>query len=248
MNKGYNNRLQVETTRYSSDVIFSPSEMTPELATVIRVPEIMAMKKYEELLNEFYSKGVFYNRHIILKCIAEEWQMHLQYPFLETYNIITNVSSTLLLNELEIIYWSILLKSKFEGVKPVLNAYFTAFLAKSNLNSEIFPFEVCLNSKIPNFRLHYNNWQLVSDFPTEITVKDLNIRLRQLHEEHTKGVKDYESMVQQLMQIPRMKESNVSEALPSELSANCFDGSSLEDFEIDLLLEAKNAPINKLED
>lgn len=248
MNKGHNSRLHVEITRYSTDIIFSPSEMTPELTTVIRAPEILALKRYEDLLNDFYDYGTQYSRQIILKSLTEEWQMHIQLTFSETYKIVTNVSNTLLLNEVELIYWSILLKNKFQGVKPALLAYFTAFLAKGNLNSDMFPFEVCLNSKIPNFRLHFNNWQLVSDFPTEVTVKDLNVRLRQLTEEHAKGVKDYESMVQQLMQVPRRKESNVSEGMLSELSVDFFDGTSLEDFEIDLLLEAKNAPINKLED
>lgn len=248
MYKGYYDKLHVETTRYPSDVIISPSEMTPELTTVIRASEIIAMRRYEELINDFYELGVQYNRQIILKSLTEEWQMHLQLPFSETYQIVSNVSNTLLLNELEIVYWSILLKNKFEGTKPALYAYFTAFLSKANLNSDMFPFEVCLNSKIPNFRLHYNNWQLVSDFPMEITVKDLNARLKQLNEDHAKGVKDYELMVQQLMQIPRRKGSNVSEAIISEVSVDCFDGTPLEDYEIDLLLDAKNSPINKLED
>ncbi|OMJ80150.1 hypothetical protein SteCoe_19695 [Stentor coeruleus] len=248
MYKGFCEKLHVETTRYPSDIIISPSEMTPELATVIRTSEIMAMRKYEELINNFYQQGVPYNRQILIKSLTEEWQMYLQLPFSETYKIVCNVSNTLLLNELEIIYWSILLKNKFEGTKPALYAYFTAFLAKSNLNSDVFPFEICLNSKIPNFRLHYNNWQLVFDFPIEITVKDLNARLRQLNEDHIKGVKDYELMVRQLMQIPRRKGSNVSEAMISEISVDCFGGTSFEDYEIDLLLDAKNSPINKLED
>ena len=60
-----------------------------------------------------------------------------------------------------------------------------------------------------------------------------------------KGVKDYESMVKQLMQIPRRKESFMSESLLSELD---LDPSILvepkeEEFE-ELIHEAENSPID----
>jgi hypothetical protein len=178
--------------------------------------------------------------------MAEEWQMQHGIPFQETYKIVNTVASTLLFNEVEIVYWSLLLKVRHEGLKPALYAYFTGYQTKCVLNSETYPFEVCLNSIIPNFRVHFNNWQLVQDYPTEITPKDMNFRLMKLTEMYCKGVKDYESMVKQLMQIPRRKESCMSESLLSDLD---LDPSVQVEGELEfeeLMQEAEKSPIDKL--
>jgi hypothetical protein len=248
MQRNAKGRLHVEITRICHDLVFSPSDITPNLVTSTPAPEHLAMERYEEYCRDFYIEGVDISRQYIIKKISQEWQLILKWSFLETYNIVNSVSNTLLLNELEIVYWSILLKVKVEGMKPLLYAYFTAFLTKLSLNNDVYPFEVYLNSLIPNFKLHFYNWQLVSDFPTEVTVRDLNQRFKQLREISIKNTKNYEIMVEQLMQIPRRKESIMSESFFSEISLENIDRSSLEEFEIDLLIEAKNAKIDKLED
>lgn len=245
MNRTKRQDLSVTITRIESDLLLSPSEMTPEPAHFVRSTEKTALKLYESYCNEFYAEGVTYTRQILLKSLAVEWQMQHSMPFKETYKIISTVASTLLFNEVEIVYWSLLLKVRHEGTKPALYAYFTGYQTKCALNNETYPFEVCLNSIIPNFRVHFNNWQLVQDYPTEISPKDMNSRLLQLNEMYCKGVKDYESMVKQLMQIPRRKESFMSESLLSDLD---LDPSILvehkeEEFE-ELIHEAENSPID----
>lgn len=246
MNRNKRELLSVTISRVQTDPVVSPSEMTPEMSHYVKSSEKAAQRAYETYCNDFYTDGVTYTRQILLKSVSEEWQMQHGIPFKETYKIINTVASTLLFNEVEVIYWSLLLKVKYEAVKPVFNAYFTGFLAKSALNSEIYPFEVILNSIIPNFRVHFNNWQLVLDYPTEITPRDMNSRLMQLTEMHCKGVKDYESMVKQLMQIPRRKESILSESLISDLEIDNVEQPVLEEFEKDLLHEAELSPIDKL--
>lgn len=241
-----NNReaLSVTIARMQDDPVVSPSEMTPEVSHFVKSSEKVAQKAYETYCNDFYTDGVTYNRQILLKSVSEEWQMQHGIPFKETYKIVNTVANNLLFNEIEVVYWSMLLKVKYEAVKPVINAYFTGFLTKSILNSDIYPFEVILNSIIPNFRVHFNNWQLVLDYPTEITPKDMNFRLKQLNEMHFKGVKDYESMVKQLMQIPRRKESILSESLLSDLDLEKIEHPVSDEFE-ELLHEAELAPIDK---
>ena len=247
MKKSNNERLHIEIPRISSDLVFSPSEMTPDYSNFIIASERTALKYYDDCCDNFYKDGVNHTRQALLKSASQEWQMHLSLSFNETYKILNIVANTLMLNELEIVYWSLYLKMKGEGVKPSLYAYFTGFLAKMNLNSDVKLFEICMNSIIPNFRVHFNNWQLVSDFSSDISSKDLNIRYKQLNDVYSKGIKDYEAMVQQLMQIPRRKESFMSESLISELDADVLNKSSLEEFELDLVQEAKHSPIDKLD-
>ena len=239
--------LHVEITRSCHDLVFSPSDITPNLHLYNQIPEKLAMEKYEEYCNEFYAQGVTMTRQYMIKRIADEIQKFYSWSFAETYNLIIGVSNTLLLNELEVVYWSLLLRFKIDGMKPLLFAYFTAFLAKVSLNTEIQPFEVYLNSFIPNFKIHFNNWQLVSDFPCEISMSDINKRFKQLTDFSVRSMKDYEGMVEQLMQIPRRKESIMSESYLSERDFDTFDKPSLEEFEMDLLLEAQHCPIDKLE-
>ena len=111
------------------------------------------------------------------------------------------------------------------------------------------PYEIYLNSIISNFRLNFSNWQLVSDISCEITTKEINFRYNQLLFISGKSHRDYESMVGMLMQIPRRRASVVSESMISEISIDDIDLlKSLEVYELDLLEEAKNSPIDKYED
>jgi hypothetical protein len=247
MKKKIADRLRVDVPRISSELVFSPSEMTPDYTNFIIATERAALRLYDELCDRFYKEGVSYTRQVLLKSTAEEWQIHLMLNFNETYKIVNIVANTLMMNEYEILYWSLFLRTMEESLKPSLYAYFTAFLSKLNLNSDVKPFEICLNSIIPNFRVHFNNWQLVSELPTEITSRDLNTRYRQLNDICSKGVKNYENMVQQLMQIPRRKESLAFDEVISDIDTDNINGSSLEDFELDLVQEAKHSPIDKRE-
>ena len=87
----------------------------------------------------------------------------------------------------------------------------------------------------------------MSDFPCEISMSDINKRFKQLTDFSVRSMKDYEGLVEQLMQIPRRKESIMSESYLSERDFDTFDKPSLEEFEMDLLLEAQHCPIDKLE-
>lgn len=240
-------KLSIEITRIRNDLVFSPCDLPSDQCTYTPALELLALRKYEEYFAEFYKSGASLTRQCIIKRTCQEWQFALKMNFHETYKIVNSVSGTLLLNEIELTYWSILLRYKNEGVDPILFAYFSAFLAKANLNCDILPFEVYLNSCIPNFKLHFYNWQMASDCPTEVSMQTLHQRYKQLVDSAGKELKNYDLLVEQLMQVPRRKESGMSESWLSDKLPSEFDGSSIEDFG-DLLQEARHSPIDKFED
>jgi hypothetical protein len=243
-------KLYVDVNMISNDLIFSPVDSNLELGVYTPMPETLSLKKYEELNLEFVNEGVQYKRQCLLKGMAREWQVQIKWHFEDAYKLLINVSNSLLLNELEIVFWSILLKSKAHTVTDThYLAYFTGYLAKWNLNSDITPFEFYLNTLIPNFRLSFYNWQLVSDISCEITMKEIASKYNSLLLISGKSHKDYESMVGMLMQIPRRKASTISESYLSEVSVDDQDhDKDLEGYEIELLEEAKLSPIDKFED
>ena len=246
MKENSHRNLHVGVTRDHLDLIFSPCEVTdPRIYTP--AIEKLALRRYEELYNDFYKDGVTFIRQCIIKRVSQEWQVALRMNFQETYRIVNSVSGTLLLNEIELIYWSTLFRYKTEGIDPLLFAYFSGYFTKACLNNEVFPFEVYLNTCIPSFKLNFYNWQIVSDFPTEINVQTLQRRYKELNDPTGKELKDYDYMVDQLMQMPRRKESIMSESCFSEAMPDDFNGPSIDEFN-DLLQEAKHSPIDKIED
>ena len=243
------NKLRVELPRSSEDYIISPIETAQDLTLNSPTPELFSLKQYEDQNREFVKEGVSYKRQSLIKGMSFEWQVSMKWSFLESYSLLLSVSTALLLNELEIAFWSIVLKSKNDPmIEPKYLAHFTAFLAKWNLNGDISHFEVYLNSILPNFRLCFYNWQLVSDFSCEISLRDINSRYNHLLILAAKNHKNYDLMVGELMQIPRRKISTISESYASEVSFEDIDiEKTLEEFELDLVEEAKLSPIDKFE-
>ena len=242
--------LHIEVNKTYEEFIFSPISATPDLGVFSPQREPTLLKRYEDLSRDFQKDGVLHKRQCLIKGLSREWQVQTKWSLIDSLKLLTEVSGALLLNEIEIVYWSLLLKSKIDTMtEQHYLVYFTAYLTKWNLNSEILPFEMFLNSVIPNFKLNFNNWQLVSDFSCDISAKEINVRYRQLVMIAAKCHKDYESMVGMLMQIPRRRASVVSESFMSEMSFDDLDLlKSLEGYEIDLLEEARNSPIDKFED
>lgn len=246
MKENSQRNLYVEVTRNHLDLMFSPCEST-DIKIYTPTIENLALRKYEEYYNDFYKDGVTFKRQCIIKRASQEWQAALRMNFQETYKIVNSVSGTLLLNEIELVYWSTLLRYKTEGIDPLLFAYFSGYLTKISLNSDVFPFEVYLNTCIPCFKLNFYNWQIACDFPTEVCVQSLHRRYKELIDSAGKELKDYDSMVDQLMQIPRRKETVVSENCYYEYMLGDTKGSSIDEFE-DLLQEARHSPIDKIGD
>lgn len=239
--------LRITTSCSYEDMLFSPIEVTPDLSIFSPQREPSLIKRYEEMSLEFKKEGVLYQRQCLIKGLSREWQVQTKWTFDESYKLLTDVTTALLLNEIEIVFWSLLLKSKIDTMteKHYL-AYFTGYLTKWNLNADILPFEVYMNTIIQNFRLNFYNWQLVSDFSCEIPLKEINERYNQLIRIAKKSHKDYEMMVGTLMQIPRRRASVVSESIMSERSFDDMNFlNSLEGYEKDLLEEARQSPIDK---
>lgn len=240
-------KLRVEISNIPEDMIFSPIEATPDIPVFSPPRECSYLRRYDELLRDLYTDGIHYNRQCLLKGLSFELQAETKGSFEECYNLLVSVANSMILNELEVVYWSLLLKNRNPLSPQCKNfAYFTAYLSKYSLNSDMAPFEAFISTIIPNFRMNFYNWQVMSDLTLDISTKDLNSRYKYLLMVSEKITKDYESMVGNLMQIPRRKISIVSESHISEDSFEELNSHiGLEGFELDLLEEAKNSPIDK---
>jgi hypothetical protein len=243
-------KLRIETPKILEETLFSPIDVTPEPSVFSPPHQGRSLKRYDDLSREFYKEGVNYSRQSLLRGISHEWQSKTHVSFQEAFQMLTSVANALLLTNLELVYWSFILNKNLDSVPDChFLVFFTAYLTKCHLNSDPFPFEAYLNTVLPNFKHRFSNWQLVSDFTFEFTIKEVNSRYNKLIANANSLGKNYNSMVDLLMQIPRRKASVMSESLISEASFDTIDVfKPLEGFERDLLEDAKNSPIDRLGD
>ena len=125
--------------------------------------------------------------------------------------------------------------------RPRLLAYFTAYQAKVALNSNVLAYDNMLNAKIPNFKMLFNNWQLVFDAGFEPSLKEINQKYSEMLSRKKPG-KNYKEMIDLLMEMPRRKESIMSEQLTETSQIENMDF-ELNVFQNDLLKGEKLSPI-----
>ena len=149
------------------------------------------------------------------------------------------------MNQLEIATWSIFLNRTTESVfRPRLLAYFTAYQAKASSNHDVFAYDTMLNSKIPNFKMLFSNWLLVCDSLIDPTLKEINQQYNNMLS-RKKICKNYREMIDFLMEIPRRKESMMSEQLTETSQFENMD-MQLKLFQNELLNGEKLSPIYEL--
>ncbi|CAG9319045.1 unnamed protein product [Blepharisma stoltei] len=190
---------------------------------------------YKKLRQEFTEEGVSYLRQHLLKAISTNSPFKLLIP--DTYTTLNKVAEILLLNEFELVYWHILIESTSKAERAMnsqLLAIFTAFMAKSDLNNEYEPFEYLLETIFPNFRMNYYNWTLITDC-SDVSLAQLNAKYNEMIlSNKTHLYRDYDDMVNELMDMPRRKESYISE-YKSDLSTIGDMENELELFEQEVL-------------
>ena len=87
----------------------------------------------------------------------------------------------------------------------MLTAYFTAFQAKCELNSNTAVYEYALNLKIPNFKVLFYNWQLVCYAEREPSLREINIKFQGISKKKN-NTKDYQKIVDNIIQGQKKKE------------------------------------------
>lgn len=155
--------------------------------------------------------------------------------------MINSIADMLLLNQIEILYWSMLLEntsSEERSLKPRLLAIFTGYLAKMSLNEDIEPFEQQLNMMFANFKLSFNNWLLITDCSAVMNSREINKKYNSLiyTSSKKKTLKDYDEMVDSLFELPGKKQMIISESESEILSVDELED-ELEAFKQDMTEE-----------
>ena len=241
---GENRRIKlfIDTVKVKCDTIFSPSEITPDPAISIPKPNTYLIKNYISLEKLYNKIGVTYHRQYLLKRITSEFQELLTWDFAKAYRLINHISGILHLNQIEISTWCIFLNRITENFfRPRLLAYFTAYQAKAALNSDMSIYEYMLNTKIPNFKMLFDNWQLVFDPVFEPSLREINTKYTEMLSRKKPG-KNYKDMIELLMEMPRRKESIMSEQLTETSQVENMD-MELTNFQNELLKGEKLSPI-----
>ncbi|CAG9325489.1 unnamed protein product [Blepharisma stoltei] len=220
------------------DILNSPMIKSP-MSTPARI-------SYAELSEEFHNSGVSYMRQLLLRKTASSYYSDFGMDYESTYILLNSIADILLLNEIEILYWSYLLQRTLRhnlSLPPQNICNLTAYLSKISFNEDIEPFEKIMGGT--QFKLHFNNWLLITDFSTEPNLREINKMFSQLvyNIKMEDGDKDYEEMVDNLMHTPKRKESMGSE-LRSEISSIGDLDAELIIFQKDFMCGEKLSPID----
>jgi hypothetical protein len=218
------NPLRVDISKIFDDSLITPLDFTPDSTLFSPTTDLVHLKRYEELSSLFFKEGVQYTRQKLLFGLALQLKKVLNTNQKLIFSKLVFVANLFLFNEFEVLFWSVLLKNTVAFIAEYQrSALFAGYLTKSTLNSEILPFEAYLNTLYVNFKMDFSNWQLVCDLPSDVNIKEVNSRFRELRNFAEKREKDYESMVEELMPIPRRKMSTFSESHISDISLNDYD-------------------------
>lgn len=200
--------LYINTMKLQIDPILSPSDYSD--CTIIKHQDIHTLACYHLIDDAYIKAGTYYKRQSILTFLAFEVKNQLSWDFRKALYLIFHISGIFHLNLIEIIYWSLLLHKVPESIfRPGLFAYFTAYEAKAKLNSDISIYDAFINTAIPNFKILYSNWQIIVDI-VEPTTKDISLKYGQMLREK-RCYKNYGEMVNRIMEMPRRKESILTE-------------------------------------
>lgn len=231
--------LSISEIEIQIDPIISPRDLSSDSSILTRTDEPL-LRSYKIRDEAYYKAGTFYKRQLLLKFLAIDIRNLLSWDFRKALYLIFHISGIFHLNLLEIIYWGILLHRVPESVfRPELFAYFTAYETKSKLNSDISQYDAFINSKIPNFKILYSNWQIIVDI-FEPTVRDISFKYCQMVK-YDINFKDYEKMVDKIVEVPKRKESTLTEV--TETSGLEEMEQELEIFQRDLMNGEKLSPI-----
>ncbi|CAG9318342.1 unnamed protein product [Blepharisma stoltei] len=216
--------LNIECNIRSSDSLFSPLDFA-ESAILKSPPQTPFLLVYNELYREFHASGVSYIRQQLLKKLALESHLNLSWCCKKVYSMINSIADLLLLNQIEILYWAVLLESasmEDRSIKPRLLIIYTAYLAKMSMNDDMEPFEQHLNRLFANFKLSFNNWLLITDCSATASIKEANAKYNSLicSTKKRKSIKDYDEMVDSLLELPGKRQVAASESESEILSVD----------------------------
>eukprot|EP00358_Blepharisma_japonicum_P002760 CAMPEP_0202952372 /NCGR_PEP_ID=MMETSP1395-20130829/37977_1 /ASSEMBLY_ACC=CAM_ASM_000871 /TAXON_ID=5961 /ORGANISM="Blepharisma japonicum, Strain Stock R1072" /LENGTH=112 /DNA_ID=CAMNT_0049662383 /DNA_START=309 /DNA_END=643 /DNA_ORIENTATION=- len=89
-------------------------------------------------------------------------------------------------------------------------------------NDDMEPFEQHLNRLFANFKLSFNNWLLITDCSATASIKEANAKYNSLIciTKKRKSIKDYDEMVDSLLELPGKRQVAASESESEILSVD----------------------------
>lgn len=129
---------------------------------------------YKEQLSHFSQSQT---QNLLILRIATSSNIPLHFFTLPLHRLLTQASSEMMMNDIEIVLWSIYL-DRFvwkEGVGHTkLLMYITAFAVKSYMSSQLEPFSAYLTFKFAHFSAYFNKWLQNSRSRLAASPRELN--------------------------------------------------------------------------
>ena len=166
-----------------------------------------ALIKYKELKKKYLETEVTYSRQLFLRHITA--RSKLDVPPLALMQTLNRIANDLMMEELEVALWAAYLDKANNsdlslGCETLL--LFSAYSAKLHFATDIPMFEAFCIHQSSDFATRYQQWRLVTDVVTNITLQELNKIVSVLSQPRSSPFQtkfsDYNALVTQLISEP----------------------------------------------
>ena len=187
------------------------------------VPE-QGLGRYEALVKRFQAAEIPHQNHLFVRNIALSLPAALYFPSL--LPTLLQTATAFMLNELEVVVWSLFLtRIVWQQEKPVFATYlaFSALSAKQYFDTEVATFSVYLRTKMPAFDTEYEQFRRNFGALLEVSPKEMRDRFEELRGEPAERVEeepvDYNQMIVAILQMspPLLLSLPTQECTPSDL-------------------------------
>ena len=185
-----------------------------------------ALIKYKELKKKYLETEVTYTRQLYLRHITA--RSKLDVPPLVLMQTLNRIANDLMMEELEVALWAAYL-DKAGATDLQLGSdtllLFTAYSSKLHFTTEAPMFEAFCVHQSSDFASRYQQWRLVTDVVTNVTLQELNKVVASLSQPRTSPFQtkfnDYNSLVSQLLtdQIVEERQKEEGMLLPAPLKS-----------------------------
>lgn len=170
-------------------------------------PNSKLLKAYEEMQRLYLAEGVSQQNQVLVRKIAGVDPVVTVLRGVDLVPVLTRIAANLMLNELEIVGWSIYLARLLRpshSAQPDTILTYTAVAAKYYFDDSIGQIQAYLENSLPNFTKNYNDWFRSHSQILHISPKELNDRFKQLSDVELniapKELLDYNALVEDILQ------------------------------------------------
>lgn len=156
---------------------------------------------YQLLQSRYQEEGITQHNQLFLRKLACRYRRgHETRRVLE---MVTKVAKTLMMNDLEVVGWSIYLDRLTPSPDLDSDLLYSAVAAKFYFDDDIRVYQAFLERSSPNFSYSYNEWFRTHNSAMRIAPKELSQRFRQLSEGdfliEPRELQDYNFLVERIL-------------------------------------------------